>query len=74
TLNLSAGGTSSATGGLTGDGILNVTGGDLSVSAANSSLTGTSQIGKNASVTLRDSGTLGTAAGAVTGTLNLLAD
>ncbi|MCU6226862.1 hypothetical protein KWH83_20510, partial [Morganella morganii] len=32
------------------------------------------QIGKNASVTLRDNGTLGTAAVAVTGTLNLLAD
>ncbi|MCU6213472.1 hypothetical protein KWH78_20545, partial [Morganella morganii] len=54
TLNLSAGGTSSATGGLTGNGTLSVTGGDLSVSAANSSLAGTTQIGKNASVTLRD--------------------
>ncbi|HGY3147368.1 TPA: autotransporter outer membrane beta-barrel domain-containing protein [Morganella morganii] len=74
TLNLSAGGTSSATGGLTGNGTLSVTGGDLSVSAANSSLAGTTQIGKNASVTLRDNGTLGTAAMAVTGTLNLLAD
>ncbi|KPD52880.1 autotransporter [Yersinia pestis subsp. microtus bv. Hissarica] len=70
-LNLTAGGASTVAGGLTGAGTLNINGGNLSVSAANSGLSGQTHIADVASVTLTDTGTLGTSAVEVLGTLNL---
>ena len=71
TLNLTAGGSSTVAGGLTGAGTLNINGGNLAVSAANSGLSGQTYIADVASVTLTDTGTLGTSAVEVLGTLNL---
>ncbi len=71
TLNLTAGGSSTVTGGLTGAGTLNINGGNLAVSAANSGLSGQTHIADVASVTLTGTGTLGTSAVEVLGTLNL---
>ncbi|VFS48123.1 putative lipoprotein [Budvicia aquatica] len=71
TLNLSAGGTSTATGGLTGSGTLNINGGDLVVSAANGSLGGQTHIASGAAATLTGAGTLGSSAITVSGDLNL---
>ncbi len=70
-LNLTAGGSSTVAGGLTGAGTLNINGGNLAVSAANSGLSGQTHIADVASVTLTDTGTLGTSAVEVLGTLNL---
>ncbi|WP_025381342.1 autotransporter outer membrane beta-barrel domain-containing protein [Yersinia similis] len=70
-LNLSAGGTSTVAGGLTGAGALNINGGNLAVSAANSGLSGQTHIADVASATLTGTGTLGTSAVEVLGTLNL---
>ncbi len=70
-LNLTAGGTSTVAGGLTGAGTLNINGGNLAVSAANSGLSGQTHIADVASVTLTDTGTLGTSTVEVLGTLNL---
>ncbi len=70
-LNLTAGGSSTVAGGLTGAGTLNINGGNLAVSAANSGLSGQTYIADVASVTLTDTGTLGTSAVEVLGTLNL---
>ncbi|WP_197091865.1 hypothetical protein, partial [Serratia oryzae] len=50
TLALTAGGSSSSTGGLTGDGLLNVQGGTFTVSAANGGLTGDTQIDSGATL------------------------
>ncbi|AJK15194.1 autotransporter outer membrane beta-barrel domain-containing protein [Yersinia pseudotuberculosis] len=71
TLNLTAGGASTVAGGLTGAGTLNINGGNLSVSATNSGLSGQTHIADVASVTLTDTGTLGTSTVEVLGTLNL---
>ncbi|BFI65060.1 autotransporter [Yersinia pseudotuberculosis] len=71
TLNLTAGGSSTVTGGLTGAGTLNINGGNLAVSAANSGLSGQTHIADVASVTMTGTGTLGTSAVEVLGTLNL---
>ncbi len=71
TLNLTAGGASTVAGGLTGAGTLNINGGDLAVSATNSGLSGQTHIADVASVTLTDTGTLGTSTVEVLGTLNL---
>lgn len=71
TLNLSAGGTSTTTGGLTGNGTLNIDGGDLVLSAANSGLSGQTNIASSAAATLNGSGTLGSSAIHVLGDLNL---
>lgn len=71
TLNLDAGGTSTATGGLTGNGILNINAGDLAISAANSGLTGQTNIAAGASATLSGAGSLGTSGINVLGDLNL---
>uniref|UniRef100_A0A8W7Q0Z6 Autotransporter domain-containing protein n=1 Tax=Anopheles coluzzii TaxID=1518534 RepID=A0A8W7Q0Z6_ANOCL len=71
TLNLSAGGTSTAVGGLTGAGTLNVNGGDLALSAANGGLSATTHIASGASVTASAANALGTSAVDVGGTLNL---
>ncbi|WP_145525593.1 autotransporter outer membrane beta-barrel domain-containing protein [Yersinia rohdei] len=71
TLNLSAGGTSTTTGGLTGNGTLNIDGGDLVLSAANSGLSGQTNIASSAAATLNGSGTLGSSALHVLGDLNL---
>ncbi len=70
-LNLTAGGSSTVAGGLTGAGTLNINGGNLAVSAANSGLSGQTYIADVASVTLTDTGTLGTSTVEVLGTLNL---
>ncbi|BFI71849.1 autotransporter outer membrane beta-barrel domain-containing protein [Yersinia pseudotuberculosis] len=70
-LNLTAGGASTVAGGLTGAGTLNINGGNLSVSATNSGLSGQTHIADVASVTLTDTGTLGTSTVEVLGTLNL---
>ncbi len=70
-LNLTAGGTSTVAGGLTGAGTLNINGGNLAVSAANSGLSGQTHIADVASVTMTGTGTLGTSAVEVLGTLNL---
>ncbi len=70
-LNLTAGGASTVAGGLTGAGTLNINGGNLAVSAANSGLSGQTYIADVASVTLTDTGTLGTSTVEVLGTLNL---
>ncbi|MDA5491627.1 autotransporter outer membrane beta-barrel domain-containing protein, partial [Yersinia kristensenii] len=48
TLNLSAGGVSTATSGLTGSGTLNINGGTLAISAANSALAGQTNIASGA--------------------------
>ncbi|HFR4114843.1 TPA: pectate lyase-like adhesive domain-containing protein, partial [Yersinia enterocolitica] len=71
TLNLSAGGTSTAVGGLTGSGNLNINGGDLVISATNSGLAGQTTIASGASATLNNTGTLGSSAINVLGDLNL---
>ncbi len=71
TLNLTAGGASTMAGGLTGAGTLNINGGNLAVSATNSGLSGQTHIADVASVTLTDTGTLGTSTVEVLGTLNL---
>ncbi|MBW5827661.1 hypothetical protein H0I68_21830, partial [Yersinia kristensenii] len=71
TLNLSAGGVSTAIGGLTGSGTLNINGGTLAISAANSALAGQTNIASGASATLSGAGTLGTSAVNVLGSLNL---
>ncbi len=70
-LNLTAGGSSTVAGGLTGAGTLNINGGNLAVSATNSGLSGQTHIADVASVTLTDTGTLGTSTVEVLGTLNL---
>ncbi len=70
-LNLTAGGASTVAGGLTGAGTLNINGGNLAVSAANSGLSGQTHIADVASVTMTGTGTLGTSAVEVLGTLNL---
>ncbi len=70
-LNLTAGGTSTVAGGLTGAGTLNINGGNLAVSAANSGLSGQTHIADVASVTMTGTGTLGTSAVEVLGALNL---
>ncbi|MHA3391400.1 hypothetical protein, partial [Yersinia pseudotuberculosis] len=69
--NLTAGGSSTVAGGLTGAGTLNINGGNLAVSATNSGLSGQTHIADVASVTLTDTGTLGTSTVEVLGTLNL---
>jgi len=76
TLTLTNGGSSSAAGGLTGNGNLVVSGGELAVSKANAGLAGNTTINQGAAVTLTDTGTLGSAAVGVAsgGTLNLNAD
>ncbi|MBS0849887.1 ESPR-type extended signal peptide-containing protein, partial [Citrobacter sp. JGM124] len=71
TLALNNGGTSSSVGGLAGNGSLQVTGGELTVSKANSGLTASTTISKGAAVTLTDTGSLGTGAVSVGGDLNL---
>ncbi|CNI67699.1 autotransporter protein [Yersinia frederiksenii] len=71
TLTLTAGGTSTASGGLTGNGTLTITGGELVISAANSGLTGQTNIASGALATLNSSGTLGSSAINVLGGLNL---
>ncbi len=70
-LNLTAGGASTVAGGLTGAGTLNINGGNLAVSAANSGLSGQTHIADVASVTMTGTGTLGTSAVEVLGALNL---
>ncbi|WP_206194002.1 hypothetical protein, partial [Serratia microhaemolytica] len=67
TLNLSAGGSSSADGGLTGSGALNVQGGDLSITGANNSFTANTQIANGASISLSYSGNLGSSAVTIDG-------
>ncbi|WNN43782.1 ESPR-type extended signal peptide-containing protein [Winslowiella toletana] len=76
TLTLTNGGSSSAAGGLTGNGNLVVSGGELAVSKANAGLAGNTTINQGAAVTLTDTGTLGSAAVGIAsgGTLNLNAD
>ncbi|WP_049615519.1 beta strand repeat-containing protein, partial [Yersinia pekkanenii] len=71
TLNLSSGGVSTVTGGLTGDGILNVNSGDLIIGGANSGLSGQANIANGAFATLNGAGTLGSSAIDVKGELNL---
>ncbi|WP_025297177.1 autotransporter-associated beta strand repeat-containing protein [Chania multitudinisentens] len=73
TLTLLAGGTSTAIGGLTGAGTLNVNGGDLALSAANGGLSASTHIASGASVTQSAANALGTSAVEVDGTLNLTA-
>ncbi|PVZ78035.1 hypothetical protein C9426_35235, partial [Serratia sp. S1B] len=69
-LTLTEGGTSSTTGGLTGNGELLVQGGTFTVSAANSDLTGNTQIATGAAISLTNTGNLGSSNVAVEGTLN----
>ncbi|WP_256374841.1 autotransporter outer membrane beta-barrel domain-containing protein, partial [Pantoea sp. 1.19] len=74
-LTLTDGGSSTAAGGLTGDGRLVLTGGELLLSQANAGLSGSAAVGKGASLTLSGAGALGAAAVDVAdgGTLNLQA-
>ncbi|WP_443006493.1 ESPR-type extended signal peptide-containing protein, partial [Serratia sp. MMO-28] len=71
TLTLQEGGTSSAVGGLTGAGTLNVNGGTLALSAANSGLSAATHIASGATVTAGAANALGTSAVEVGGTLTL---
>ncbi|WP_158069141.1 hypothetical protein, partial [Serratia oryzae] len=66
---LAQGGNSSSTGGLTGDGLLNVQGGTFTVSAANGGLTGDTQIDSGATLVLNGTGTLGSSDVNVAGSL-----
>ncbi|WP_037386712.1 hypothetical protein, partial [Serratia sp. DD3] len=70
TLALTQGGTSSATGGLLGNGLLQLQGGTFTVSAANGGLTGNSTIATGATLVLNSAGTLGSSAVNVGGNLN----
>ncbi|WP_197091863.1 hypothetical protein, partial [Serratia oryzae] len=74
TLALTAGGSSSSTGGLTGDGLLNVQGGTFTVSAANGGLTGDTQIDSGATLVLNGAGTLGSSDVNVAGNLTFARD
>ncbi|MDF0604960.1 autotransporter outer membrane beta-barrel domain-containing protein [Neisseriaceae bacterium TC5R-5] len=73
-LTLKNGGTSSTANGLNGAGTLNVAGGELIVSAANAGLSANTNIASTATLTLNSSGTLGSSAVNVAGSLNLAAD
>ncbi|KEY58063.1 autotransporter outer membrane beta-barrel domain-containing protein [Serratia sp. DD3] len=73
-LMLTEGGTSSATGGLTGHGELQVQGGTFTVSAANSGLTGDTQIDNGATLVLNSAGTLGSSEVNVEGSLTFARD
>ncbi|WP_032486620.1 hypothetical protein, partial [Yersinia pestis] len=79
-LNLENGGASSISGGLTGNGILNIKGGDFTISIDNNGLAGQTNISDGASVTLGNGGTiigtgnLGSSVIDVLGDLNLVAD
>ncbi|PVZ77724.1 hypothetical protein C9426_35530, partial [Serratia sp. S1B] len=71
---LTAGGTSSFTGGLLGNGLLQVQAGTFTVSAANSSLNGNTEIDSGATLILNNAGTLGSSAVDVAGNLNFARD
>ncbi|PVZ87268.1 hypothetical protein C9426_11880 [Serratia sp. S1B] len=70
TLILTNGGTSSSVGGLTGGGLLNVQGGNLSLTAANNTLSANTLIASGAAISLSNTGNLGTSAVEVVGALN----
>ncbi|PVZ81767.1 hypothetical protein C9426_31750, partial [Serratia sp. S1B] len=74
TLALTAGGTSSFTGGLLGNGLLQVQAGTFTVSAANSGLNGNTEIDSGATLILNNAGTLGSSAVDVAGNLNFARD